>query len=184
MVSPEIDRFLSLDVCKESKEYSSYFNMSPKEIMKINKEEFESLPEHLQDYLNKKVLDTLCGPPEPTLHDAGEQANLLTEIFKDKEPSSIEEVSHVKHYNQGNIECIDAMISAFGVKNVKTFCRINAFKYLWRSEQKNGEEDIKKAIWYLTKLLNLNENKTEAAVEMAENKLETDCESYCQAYED
>lgn len=184
MVSPEIDRFLSLEVCKKSEEYSSYFDMSADEIMKMGGEKFGKLPKLLQDYLCEKVMDSLCGPPEPTLHDAEEQANLLTEIFKDKEPSSIEEVSHVKHYNQGNIECIDAMISAFGVKNVKTFCRINAFKYLWRSEQKNGEEDIKKAIWYLTKLLNLNENKTEAAVEVAENKLETDCESYCQAYED
>lgn len=60
-------------------------------------------------------------------------------------------VDHPKHYNQGSIECIDAMIAAFGKETVEHFCICNAFKYLWRSEFKNGSEDIKKALWYLTK---------------------------------
>ena len=37
------------------------------------------------------------------------------------------------HYTQGEIPCIDAMISAFGPEQVELFCRINAFKYIWRS---------------------------------------------------
>jgi hypothetical protein len=60
-------------------------------------------------------------------------------------------VNHPSHYNQGGIECIDAMIAAFGKEATATFCHLNAFKYLWRSEHKNGVEDIDKAIWYLTK---------------------------------
>ena len=43
------------------------------------------------------------------------------------------------------------MIAAFGKETVEHFCICNAFKYLWRSEFKNGSEDIKKALWYLTK---------------------------------
>lgn len=66
-------------------------------------------------------------------------------------------VNHPVHYTQGGIECIDAMISAFGKDAVKTYCHINAFKYVWRSNHKNGNEDIEKAIWYLKKYLELGD---------------------------
>lgn len=64
-------------------------------------------------------------------------------------------VNHPVHYTQGGIECIDAMISAFGEEEVKTYCKINAFKYIWRTDYKNGTEDVKKAVWYLNKFLEL-----------------------------
>ncbi len=60
-------------------------------------------------------------------------------------------VNHPTHYNNGKVECIEAMVSAYGAEAVKHFCICNAFKYIWRTEQKNGIEDIDKAIWYLTK---------------------------------
>jgi len=65
----------------------------------------------------------------------------------------MEEVDKPKHYTQGEIECIDAMMSAFGSEQLQIFCRMNAFKYLWRSaEHKDGEKiNIKKAVWYLRK---------------------------------
>ena len=58
-------------------------------------------------------------------------------------------VNHPKHYNSGKYECIDVMKDIFGEEAVKNFCLLNAFKYLWRSDHKNGKEDIRKAIWYL-----------------------------------
>lgn len=70
------------------------------------------------------------------------------------EPAVVEvdnPVSHPSHYTQGGIECIQAMEAAYGKEAVATFCLLNAFKYLWRSEHKNGLEDIKKAEWYLNK---------------------------------
>lgn len=61
-------------------------------------------------------------------------------------------VEHPAHYNKGNIECIDAMIAAFGKAEVATFCKINAFKYLWRAENKGKyKEDMEKAAWYTNK---------------------------------
>ena len=68
-------------------------------------------------------------------------------------------VTHPDHYNQGGIECIDAMVSAFGKEATAHFCIINAFKYCWRSEHKNGFEDIDKAIWYLNKYKELMRNE-------------------------
>lgn len=68
------------------------------------------------------------------------------------------QVDHPSHYNQGDIECIDAMISAFGTEKVKAFCQCNAFKYMWRSDTKNGIEDINKAAWYLNKYKELEDD--------------------------
>lgn len=58
-------------------------------------------------------------------------------------------INSPQHYSSGSIECIDAMTSAFG-DDIKTYCKINAFKYIFRSGKKDSEEqDLKKAIWYL-----------------------------------
>lgn len=65
------------------------------------------------------------------------------------------DVNHPKHYNNGNIECIDAMIAAYGKEAVMAFCKCNAFKYQWRFDKKNGIEDLKKAQWYQNKYIEL-----------------------------
>lgn len=62
-----------------------------------------------------------------------------------------EQVNHPNHYTCTSIECIDAMIITFGRKATIDFCKINAFKYLWRHEQKNKKIDIEKARWYISK---------------------------------
>ena len=59
-------------------------------------------------------------------------------------------VNHPSHYNSNSIECIDAMVLIFGMENTAIFCLMNAFKYLWRHQDKNGIEDVNKAIWYLS----------------------------------
>lgn len=63
-------------------------------------------------------------------------------------------VSHPDHYNSGKYEVID-IIEEFtkdlsGIEAVDTG---NAIKYVLRWHKKNGKQDIKKAIWYLTHLL-------------------------------
>lgn len=63
-------------------------------------------------------------------------------------------VSHPKHYNQGGIECIDALKAAtVGKRGIEAVCVANVIKYLWRYEEKNGIEDIRKAKWYIERLL-------------------------------
>lgn len=82
----------------------------------------------------------------------------------DAEPIRTDEdspVEHPAHYTQGGIECIDAMESAFGAEELAAYCKIAAFKYIWRCELKNGLEDIDKAIWYLMKFKELKEKGNE-----------------------
>lgn len=75
---------------------------------------------------------------------------------KQSHPSK-EMVNHPSHYKQ-NIECIDAMIDCFGKASTAAFCKLNAFKYIWRSDRKGKDlEDMKKAQWYITEYIKLNE---------------------------
>ncbi len=55
----------------------------------------------------------------------------------------------------GTVECIDAMLETQGVEAVIAYCYCCAFKYIWRKNKKNGLEDVKKAIWYLQKAVDL-----------------------------
>lgn len=66
-------------------------------------------------------------------------------------------VNHPTHYETGKFECIEVMLETQGIEAVQDFCICNAFKYLYRHKNKNANEDIKKAIWYLNKYLELKE---------------------------
>ena len=63
-------------------------------------------------------------------------------------------VNHPKHYNQGGIECIDALKAAtVGKRGIEAVCVANIIKYCWRYEEKNGVEDVRKAKFYIERLL-------------------------------
>lgn len=67
----------------------------------------------------------------------------------------VDMVNHPSHYTQGGIECIDAIKAAtVGKTGIEAVCVANVVKYLWRYEEKNGLEDVKKARWYLERLIN------------------------------
>lgn len=68
-----------------------------------------------------------------------------------------EQVNHPDHYNQGQYECIAVMESIYGIEATMNFCLLCAFKYTWRTNDKDGLQDIDKAIWYLNKYKELQE---------------------------
>ena len=73
-----------------------------------------------------------------------------------------EMVQHPAHYNQGKVECIDAMAAAtVNKRGIEAVCVSNVIKYLWRYEAKNGLEDVKKAQFYLNRLIDELEDKSE-----------------------
>ena len=62
-------------------------------------------------------------------------------------------VDKPEHYTQDNcIECIDAIRAALG-SGFKEYLQGNILKYIWRHKYKNGVEDLKKARWYLDRLI-------------------------------
>lgn len=70
--------------------------------------------------------------------------------------SDLDTVNHPKHYTQGKIECIDAIESAVSeLSGLDAVCTANVIKYVWRWKHKNGSQDLRKAQWYLNKLIDL-----------------------------
>jgi len=65
-------------------------------------------------------------------------------------------VNKPEHY-QGEIECIDAIEAAMSHEEFIGYLRGNIFKYNWRYRNKNGIEDLRKAEWYLRKLIEKTE---------------------------
>ena len=58
-------------------------------------------------------------------------------------------VNSPSHYADSEIECIDAMVAAFGPEAVQIYCRCASFKYQWRAGKKfDAVEYLKKSIWY------------------------------------
>lgn len=70
-------------------------------------------------------------------------------------------VNQPGHYTQGGVECIDAITAAtINKTGIEAVCVANVIKYLWRYELKNGVEDVKKAQWYLNRLVAVKDECT------------------------
>ena len=87
-----------------------------------------------------------------------DEARLDVDHLKNEEVKMDENVpdmvNHPKHYTQGSIECIDALKAAtVGKRGIEAVCVANVIKYLWRYEEKNGIEDVRKAKFYIERLL-------------------------------
>lgn len=65
-------------------------------------------------------------------------------------------VNHPNHY-QGDIETIDYIKDKLTTEEFRGFVKGNILKYISRERLKNGDEDIKKARWYLNKLIEVLE---------------------------
>lgn len=62
--------------------------------------------------------------------------------------NSQDKVDSPSHYTTDGVECIEAIKAALG-DSFPDFCSGNVIKYLWRWKNKNGLEDLKKALKYL-----------------------------------
>lgn len=71
------------------------------------------------------------------------------------------QVDHPDHYNQGGIECIEALKACMTSEEYHGFCSGNVIKYVWRYRNKNGIKDLKKAKWYLETLIKDLEEENE-----------------------
>lgn len=61
------------------------------------------------------------------------------------------------YYKTAKLECWDVMEEVFGKEALEHFMLLNAFKYIFRHQNKNGLEDLKKARVYLDKLIKSKE---------------------------
>jgi len=69
-----------------------------------------------------------------------------------------DQVNHPPHYTDGGgIECIEAIEAALTPEEFRGYCKGNLMKYNWRERMKGGTESLKKAQWYLDRLIQFDE---------------------------
>lgn len=88
--------------------------------------------------------------------DKNKENNFMNSINIENNEENLNEYDPVNkpyHYVSGKFECLDVMRDVFGDERVKTWCVLNAFKYLFRCYKKNGDEDIAKANFYLNYII-------------------------------
>lgn len=62
-------------------------------------------------------------------------------------------VNHPVHYNTGKIEVISIIEDQLTPEEFRGYIKGNILKYITRERHKNGLEDLKKARWYLDRLI-------------------------------
>ena len=78
----------------------------------------------------------------------------LIKKYEDFVTKNEDVVNSPQHYNYGKIECIEAIEESMTPDAFKGYLKGNTMKYLWRYERKGkGLEDLKKAQWYLNRLI-------------------------------
>ncbi len=95
------------------------------------------------DEVNPKVRAVKCGKDGQWRGEGGVCPHKLDDS-----------VNHPKHYTSGTVECIDAIESAVdGLTGMEALLTGQVIKYVWRWKWKNGKEDLRKAEWYLKRLM-------------------------------
>jgi hypothetical protein len=89
--------------------------------------------------------------------------NIMKEIEENEQAGkeaygNVNMVDNPPHYNQAGIECLDAIEAATG-EGYEFYLQGNILKYLWRYRYKNGLEDLKKAEFYLKRLIEIEKEK-------------------------
>ena len=91
-------------------------------------------------------------------HSMKERIKEEAQVFANMEKP--DNVNNPAHYTQGGIECIDAIRASMTVDEFAGFLKGNAVKYLWRYRHKGkAAEDLKKARWYIDRLIEHTEGK-------------------------
>ena len=62
-------------------------------------------------------------------------------------------VNHPHHYTAGGIECIEAIKASMTAIEFAGYLKGNCMKYLWRYQNKGGQESLRKCEWYLKRLI-------------------------------
>ncbi len=72
----------------------------------------------------------------------------------EEDTDSIDNVNSPEHYTAGGIETIEVLKAKLTTEEFEGYCRGNIIKYITRSKHKGKEvEDLKKAKWYLQRLI-------------------------------
>lgn len=92
----------------------------------------------------------------PAMGPAGDPFNdVLSKTRMNSEPDNVNHPAHyMSHTGLETIDVIEAFTS--DLTGMDAVCTANVIKYICRWKHKNGVEDLKKAQWYLNRLIEDN----------------------------
>jgi len=113
---------------------------------------FEGFPESV--WYNYKNLRKYADWENAAWNTLMQQSDQLNDFFQKDEDPPTDAVNNPDHYNYGSIECIDYLKDNLSREGYTGYLEGNCKKYLhrWRHKQK-PLEDLKKARWYLDRLI-------------------------------
>lgn len=109
------------------------------------------------------IVKGICLPDVIATYSARLDQELIAqrERVTDAAPAVINDnINHPLRYTKGDVECIDAIKAAtVGKTGIEAVDVGHIIRYLWRYEEKDGLESVKKAEWYIKHLINELEGK-------------------------
>jgi len=90
-----------------------------------------------------------------------------------KEGKPTDDKTNPDHYKTGGIETIDIIEAKLTEEGFEGFLSGNIIKYISRYKQKDHLQDLKKALWYLNRLIKVNGDQA-IAEERLKNQLTKD----------
>lgn len=113
---------------------------------------FDGFPESV--WYNYKNLQKYADWENAVWNTLMQQSDTLNDFFQQDEAPHTDAVDSPSHYNNGSIECIDYLKDNLSWEGYTGYLEGNCKKYLhrWRYKKK-PLEDLKKARWYLERLI-------------------------------
>ena len=101
--------------------------------------------------LNRESTEEWDGPNDHPVYGENISDNRLGKSYSNLINTMVD---HPPHYNNGHIECIEAIEAMLTPDEYIGYLRGNSLKYLWRFRYKNKPiEDLRKARWYEERLI-------------------------------
>jgi len=111
---------------------------------------WEQITELIDRHMDEKEIEIFSRKKE-NVYDASDLEAMKKD--NDSRMHQFDNVDRPIHYAAGTIECIDAIEAQLSAEEFRGYLKGNIIKYLWREKHKGGMESLKKAKWYLNKLL-------------------------------
>ena len=116
--------------------------------------EFPTLRGYIWGWLSKYINNKDFDGNEQAVKSIDFYLDWFVDHVNELEDTEMDNVNKPQHYTYGEYECIDVIKEITkDLTGEEAFCIGNAIKYLWRWKHKNGIEDVKKARWYLDRLI-------------------------------
>lgn len=148
---------------KEAKYFYCYGRHCIDCLLAKNNDSLENIPcfRLSNEEILNRLGDEIIAVPDEEISESNDPVNDTKGTTNNVQLSDNDPVNHPSHYTAGGIECIDAIEAALTCQTNPTHAWYTGqiFKYLWRWPMKNSLEDLKKALFYLNKLIEKVERK-------------------------